>query len=895
MFTCFLRQALGDPRRPISVIPLLGDQERAYLLGGFRGQLCSPAHELSLAAPFGNYAQEHPDEIALISESRTITYGELNECSSRLAWFLGAVGVEEGDRVAVCMQVGPALVETLYAIAKVGAAYAPLDASFPEARLASMLEVLAVTHVVTDRASRSAIPDGDWDVVVLEDHAEAIGESDTSPIVLHRKPSAACYIMHTSGSSGVPKAVQFPTDLAIMSMRSLQVRYPVQPGDVHIFKTPFTFDVSIWEIFWPLYYGGKLVISRAGGHRDPDCLRELIENNGVTLINFVPSMLATFLLALRQGECPSVRWIFSGGERLTPGVRDSFFQKLPHARLVNLYGPTETHAVADTELNSNDHGDYIPIGSPSSAFQLYLLDDEFEPVPFGNPGELFIANPVGLAHGYLGQPALTAERFIPDPFGASGSRLYRTGDLCRYYSNGELEFLRRKDRQLKVAGNRIEPDEIEHAILSHPAISQCVVATTGDGADCRLVAYVVDRDGQTAKGDDLHNYLAELLPPYMVPSEIVTVAQIPTTPNGKTDLVGLGEERARQLRGLAMLVAIETPASELQGRVEEIFREVLNRPAIDRAKSFFDLGGHSLMAIQVIMRCQAEFGVKLPMHIMYTFGSVKSLAEQIEFARESQWQSLVPMATSPGSALALVFVHGAEGTVSPFYTLANLLSNDFDVFALEAPGVDGDCRPCPTLAAYGEHYAPIIRALCQARPVVLIGWSFGGNVAVEITHQLSQLPKLPGNSSLQVILLDSFVMTTGKGPSCDIEAAYQVLRDFDYPGMLTLQQLEGATEVRTRIHRVLENNLRAFVEYTPHIYTEPVHCIRAAGGWPGLTGIPSASYNDGYRGWAGWLPQIRLHSVPGDHFTILSEVHSEVLAATISSIVGISSSNTGRR
>ncbi|MCP9823849.1 amino acid adenylation domain-containing protein [Synechococcus sp. EJ6-Ellesmere] len=884
MFSCLLRQALLEPSKPISNIPLLGHQERIHLLGSFRGQLMSPDDAMSLAAPFEDYARQHPEEIALLSGSRSFTYGELNERSSRLAWFLRAIGVKEGDRVAVCMQMGVSLVEALYAVVKVGAAYAPMDGSYAQARLSSMLETMAVTHVVTDRASRPAVQGGDWEVVTLEDYAEAIGASDTRPIELHRKPSAACYIMHTSGTSGVPKAVQFPTDLAIMSMRSLQARYPVQTGDVHIFKTPFTFDVSIWEIFWPLYYGGKLVVAEVGAHRNPDCLLELIENHGVTLINFVPSMLETFLLSLPLGACTSIKWIFSGGERLSSRIRESCFEKLPNARLVNLYGPTETHGVADTEImRSNNHGSYVPIGTPSSVFQLYLLDEELEPVPFGVPGELYIGNPFGLAHGYLGQPALTAERFIPDPFGVPGSRLYRTGDLCRYYSNGELEFVGRKDRQLKVAGIRIEPDEIEQAILSHPSIFQCVVAAAGEGADCRLVAYVVNSSDLAAEREEIFRHLTGVLPPYLVPSEIVTVDAIPTTPSGKTDLEGLSEERARQL--LTTTSAVEPLVSESEGRVRCIFQEALNRPIVDLTASFFELGGHSLMAIQVVIRCQAEFGVKLPLHILYTSGSVKALAEAIELARQSQWQCLVPLATSPGSKPALVFVHGAEGTVSPFYNLANLLSDRFDVFAFQAPGLDGDTEPCSTIAAYCEQYAPIIHSLCQDRQLILIGWSFGGNIALEVAKQLSTQREGPSDPLFKVILLDSFVMRVGRnGATSDMEAAYRLLREFDYPGMRALQQLEGPTEVWSRIHRVLENNLRAFLEYEPAVCTTPIHFLYADEGWPDLQGAPAAAYNDEDRGWGDQLPHIRRHSVPGDHFSLLSKQHSDAVAKTISAI-----------
>ncbi|MGR9463072.1 amino acid adenylation domain-containing protein [Rhizobium leguminosarum] len=879
LFLSFLRRVLSDPSRPLQAIGLLDENERGFLLSSYRAELVQPAKEASLAAPFESYAKQHPNDTALLCEGLAISYSALNKRSSQVAHFVRALGFGEGARIAVCMQAGVGLIETLYAVAKMGAIYVPIDSDFPKARLVDMLNNLSVPIILTDRASRASLPEGDWKIEILEDHANAIADKNDDPITLHRRSGAACYIMHTSGSSGLPKAVQFPTDVAIMSMRSLQSRYPVEPGDVHIFKTPFTFDVSIWEIFWPLYYGGKLVIGRPTGHRDLTYLRELIEANGVTLVNIVPSLLDSFLCQVPQRACPSLRWIFSGGERLSPATRNRCFETLPHSRLVNLYGPTETHAVADEELSREVKGDYVPIGHPSAAFQLYVLDNNFEPVPMGVVGELFIGNPVGVAHGYIGQPALTAECFVPDPFGLSGGRLYRTGDLCRYYSNGELEYVGRRDRQLKVGGIRIEPGEIEMAFLSRPEVAQCVVTSIGEGSSRRLLAYIVLDAKAKCECNEIGQHTAAILPRHLVPSEIVAVTAIPTTPNGKVDLAGLDRERTRQLEASINQAISGTLETATERCVYELFEEVLNRSGIDPAVSFFELGGHSLMAIQALTRCQTEFSVKLPLQLMYTANSVKALAAAIDSVREIQAQALVPLACtgSREDTPAIVFIHGADGTVAPFLALAQRMGRRFDIFALQAPSIDNVGELCRTVPAYVEYYLPLVLSLRQTREIVLIGWSFGGNVAVEIARDLNAANLPP----LHTILLDSFVIS-GRSRA---ESAYEALNRFDYPAIKALQQLDGAGEAAECIRRVLDNNLHAFVEYVPTPYLAPIHVIKACDGWPGLLGEPAVAYNDRSRGWGDLLPFIEWREVPGDHFSFLASSDGESLAQTILEII----------
>uniref|UniRef100_UPI0028F10F1C AMP-binding protein n=1 Tax=unclassified Bradyrhizobium TaxID=2631580 RepID=UPI0028F10F1C len=393
--------------------------------------------------------------------------------------------------------------------------------------------------------------------------------------------------------------------------------------DVVLQKTPFGFDVSVWELFWPLTQGAELVIARPGGHQDPAYLSELIERHGVTVMHFVPSMLQAFLEAGELGRCGSLREVICSGEALPVETQNRFLAALP-SRLHNLYGPTEAAVdVSFWPCRSEPEQTQVPIGRPISNIQLYVLDADLEPVPVGVAGELYIGG-VGLARGYLHRPGLTAERFVPSPF-ARGERLYRTGDLARWRADGVLDYLGRLDHQVKLRGFRIELGEIEAALLAQAGVAQAAVVLREDGGSKRLVAYVVAQPDAVTDGDALRGQLQRILPDYMVPSAIVVLASLPLTPNGKLDRNALP---APERQGPAETMV--APRNATEATLAAIWRDVLKREQISVTDNFFALGGDSLSATRAIARTQKELKLNVPLKAMFEARTLEELAERLD-------------------------------------------------------------------------------------------------------------------------------------------------------------------------------------------------------------------------------------------------------------------------
>jgi acyl-coenzyme A synthetase/AMP-(fatty) acid ligase/acyl carrier protein len=393
-------------------------------------------------------------------------------------------------------------------------------------------------------------------------------------------------------------------------------------------KTPFSFDVSVWEFFWPLITGARLVVARPEGHRDPAYLSEVIHTHGVTTLHFVPSMLRAFVEHGDAGRCASLRRVMSSGEALPAELVGRFFEVLPRAELHNLYGPTE--AAVDVTYHACSPGDaerVVPIGRPVANTRIYVLDRGGAPTPVGVPGELHIGG-VQVGRGYLGRPALTAEKFIPDPFASqAGARLYRTGDLARWRADGAVEYLGRMDHQVKIRGFRVELGEIEAVLAAHPALRETAVLAREDApGDVRLVAYAAPAG---AAPDALRAYLRERLPEHMVPAAFVLLDALPLSPNGKLDRRALPAPE-RGARGSAPYVA---PRSDAEATLAAIWSDVLGVEQVGVHDHFFDLGGYSLLAVQVASRVQAAFGVSLPLHTLFQAPTVEALSQRIARAQ----------------------------------------------------------------------------------------------------------------------------------------------------------------------------------------------------------------------------------------------------------------------
>ena len=625
-FRHLLTSLANEPDVPMTEHPLIDHDERDRIVRRLNPYRCPDVDDRGLTAPFEEQVERSPDAVALVDEYGTsVRYHDLNERANRLARFLRSRSAGRGTRVGVCLDRGIDQIVAIYAAVKAGATYVPLDAELPEARLSYMIEDSAPRLVLTDPASRGRIPPGTWEVydVVTDRGRWAAGDSTNLPV--DGGEAALLNILYTSGTTGRPKGVAYPTDGAQAHLRWMQLRYPFQPGDCAVFKTSPGFDVSIWEIFWPLHHGARLVICRPGGHRDPRHLARLVEAHGVTTIFLAPTVMTPFLEQVSADRVGALRWALCAGEPITQRLRDRFYARLPATALVNCYGPTEAGAVTDIVVDP-DAGGAVPIGRPAEHFRLTVLDEELGLAPVGMPGEVYISSGTGLAHAYWRAAGRTAERFVADPYGPPGSRMYRTGDLGRYRNDGVLDYLGRIDRQIKVRGMRVEPGEIESVLAAHPAVGDCAVLAHGDPV--RLLGFVVPADGETADETAILQHAASVLPVHMRPERVVPVAHIPANINGKVDKDALIRLWDAVRDGEREFVP---PADDVEATLVEIYGRLLDTPRVSVLDTFAQLGGHSLLAFQLLDECEQRLRTKPDVTLLLT-GRLRDVAASIRVA-----------------------------------------------------------------------------------------------------------------------------------------------------------------------------------------------------------------------------------------------------------------------
>jgi amino acid adenylation domain-containing protein len=605
-FLQLLAGVADDPDLPMREHPLVGAEERERILHGLNPQRDPTFRYRTMAEPFQEQVERTPDAIALQDEDgNTVTYRELNERANRLAHHLRARGAGPGTRLAIFLQRGIHQVVAFYAAVKTGATYVPLDADLPDQRIALMLADSGPRHVLTDPACRGRLPDGPWQVHNV--HAERVWSDRPATDPLDDGATAEpIHILYTSGTTGRPKGVVSRTPGTLANVFWMQREYPFHLGDTALYKTYAGFDVHIWEIFWPLYHGARVVICRPGGERDPRHLARLVREYDVSMIFVVTTLMPAFLDEMSGGGADALRWVVCGGESMSPRIPKAFYATLPGSHLVNAFGPTEAGPVTDNIIAPDWDGSFVPVGRPADNFRVTVLDSNLDLVPVGTPGEAYISGAVGLADGYWRQPGRTAERFVADPYGPPGSRMYRTGDLCRLREDGTLDHLGRIDRQVKIRGLRIEPGEVESVLAAHPSVGDCVVIAHGQ--PLRLLAFVVPASGICTADLDTAAILdlAAGLPRQMRPERVVPVDRIPATVNGKLDqnqLIKIWQDVTERER------TVVPPADELEAALVEIYRRVLGRSPISMLDTFAQLGGHSLLTLRLRDECQATLRV----------------------------------------------------------------------------------------------------------------------------------------------------------------------------------------------------------------------------------------------------------------------------------------------
>ncbi|GGC77018.1 non-ribosomal peptide synthase/polyketide synthase [Hoyosella rhizosphaerae] len=586
--------------------------------------------DTTLVELFAQQVARTPDAIALKYRNRSLTYAELDEWSNRLARHLIGLGVGPESRVALVMRRSLEMVVGMYAIVKAGGAYVPVDPDHPADRIEWVLTSSDPVCVVTTTRDRvpSAAGITALELDKLDVSGHDAGELMDTELVGPILPDNIAYIIYTSGSTGRPKGVAVSHRAIVNRLLWMQDEYQLTPADVVLQKTPFTFDVSVWEFFWPLQIGSKLVIALPDGHRDPAYLAELIARERVSVLHFVPSMLAVFVAAAAESgwrdSISTLRLVFASGEALAPNTAASL-AALSDTELHNLYGPTEAAVDVTYHQYTADDTVTVPIGAPVWNTQVYVLDNRLSPVPIGVHGELYLAG-IQLARGYVGRPDLSADRFVANPYGEPGERMYRTGDLVRWRKNGEIEYIGRTDFQVKLRGLRIELGEIEAVLQTADNVDQSVVVLHHDAAaGDQLVGYVTAQAGTSVSVEGIKKYAAGKLPEYMVPRVIMALDEFPLNINGKLDRKALPTPELGTAVG-----AYIAPSGPVEEIIAGIFAEVTSREHVGATTSFFDLGGNSLSATLVTTRINDAFGAELTLRDLFESPTVAGLAAMVE-------------------------------------------------------------------------------------------------------------------------------------------------------------------------------------------------------------------------------------------------------------------------
>jgi amino acid adenylation domain-containing protein len=629
-----LESIIANPEQHLSEVRMLTERERKQILVDWNDTSSKYPHDRCIHQLFEEQVEQIPDAVAVVYGDQQLTYRELNASANQLAHYLKNFGVEPEVLVGICVQRSLEMVVGLLGILKAGGAYVPLDPAYPRERLAFMLKDSQVPVLLTQNCLLNELPelqarviclDKDWKVIAKE------SDENSNSSVSVNNPA---YLIYTSGSTGTPKGVLGLHRGAVNRFHWMWQTYPFKPNEICCQKTSLNFLDSLWEIFGPLLQGIPTVIIPDEAVKDPQLLVQTLASEGVTRIVLVPSLLKVILDVFDdiQSRLSHLNIWVTSGEMISGELTQRFKESMPEATLLNLYGSSEVSADCTWyETHGVELCHNIPIGRPIANTQVYILDAQLQPVPIGVAGQLYTGGD-GLARGYLNRQELTAENFIPDPFSEDpAARLYKTGDLARYLPDGNIEYLGRKDHQVKVRGFRVELGEIESQLKGLETVSNCVVVLREDRpADQRLTAYYVCKEGQAVSESEVRRKLQAKLPGYMVPQHFVELSLIPLTPSGKVDRQALP---APDVVRPDLQEAFVAPRSQSEELVAGIWSNVLGLERIGVYDSFFELGGHSLLVVRIVSRIREAFGVELPVRSLFEVQTIAGLTELIETIR----------------------------------------------------------------------------------------------------------------------------------------------------------------------------------------------------------------------------------------------------------------------
>jgi amino acid adenylation domain-containing protein len=886
-----LREVVRSPDTLVGKIPVMNAAMIQEQLNKWNDTKVDYPKEKPLHQIISETAARYSNNIALKFNNEELTYTQLNQKANQLAAVLIENGVKVGDKVAISLDRSAELVVALLAIIKAGATYIPLDPIFPINRINYMLEDSAAVVLLTSNTYKGQyVPNAKE--IILDDIWAGLSNYPAIDPDVKVKGEDLIYILYTSGSTGQPKGVQIKHHNVVNFLYSMQKEPGLTDTDKLLAVTTISFDIAGLELWLPLITGAQIVLADSAAAKDGNALLGIIKKEKITVMQATPY---TWRIMLEAGWDKEKIKVICGGEALPMDLAQRILDRA--TSLWNVYGPTETTIWSTLKEVTADDG-FISIGKPIDNTQIYILDKFQNPLIAGAAGEIYIGGE-GIAHGYLNQPELTAEKFVSDPFlDEPGAKMYRTGDLGTFTPDGNLMYLSRIDAQVKIRGYRIETGEIEFNLAKEDNIKQAVVIARADsnGVD-KLVAYVILKDAHSQDSSELiqqwRSNLRASVPDYMVPDNFVLIDAMPMTPNGKVDKKALAAQDIASVETVKYIA----PRTDIEKLVADIWIELLGIEKVGIHDNFFELGGHSLIAVQVMARIEKETGKRLPLAILFENSTVEKLSLMLEMDGKSiTWDSLVPIKPN-GTKVPIYIVHGAGLNVLLFNTLAKHMDEDQPVYGMQAKGLNGVDEPLSRIEDIAAHYISAIRAQNPDGPYALAGFSFGGIIAYEMTRQLEALNK-------EVRMLAMFDTYAYRTPFYDPWLVKNVKRGLYFGrkvwhALLFKDGFEKTIKTRTKAvkrgvtrllwkvkfgkqqqqtgffgyaNKIDETNNIAQKHYKIQPYNTSIELFRAE---------VRSFYLDDYE-YMGWKPYalngVNIHKIPGEHNTIFKEPNDKEFA-----------------
>ncbi len=875
-FRMLLEAAAANPESHLSELPLLTRAEQEQLLEWNNTAVDYP-RDISLNRFIEQQVERTPGAVALGYESQELSYRELNSRANQLAHYLLKLGVGPDVLVGLCVERSVEMVVALLGTVKAGGAYVPLDPEYPIDRLESMLDDAKPAVVLMQAHLMKRLPKTSIQVICLDRDWHLLANESTENPQIQIAGTNLAYAIYTSGSTGKPKGVPNTHEGIVNRLLWMQDMYRLTPADRVLQKTPYSFDVSVWEFFWPLMTGARLVIARHGGHKDPVYLSKIIREQNITTVHFVPSMLGIFLDGDGVENCRSLRQVFASGEALPFELQQRFFERLK-AELHNLYGPTEA-AVDVTYFRCRPDTDrsIVPIGRPVANTQIYILDSQVRPVPVRVAGELHIGGRQ-LARGYLNRPDLTAEKFIRSPFSDDPqARLYKTGDLARYLPDGNIEYLGRIDHQVKLRGFRIELGEIESVLAEYSLVRQAVVTVREDvpgSGNKYLIAYLVLSGSQNVNINKVRDHAKAKLPEYMVPAKFMVLDKLPMTTSGKVDRKKLpAPEPERKARTQVV------PRTELESLLASIYRRVLGTGSVGVTDDFFDLGGDSLMAARMLSEIYADTGKQIPLALLFRGATPEYLARVIEQDADLPPDPVAMMIQSGDSVPPFFAVVPPGENAVGYVKLARHIGPAKPFYKLQGPGAVLVDRPYTDqeMQALAEQYVDAMRSVQAEGPYYFGGLCDGAHIAVRMARKLDE----DGQKIAMLAIFDTWVLENSQRHLLWL-VHYYADRLRQFRKLPVRRRLQIVARTISNLTRLITRHSQDRGAWSKTYWPDKSFVPPRFSGRITLFKRPKQPYyyvNDPQMGWGRRAAGgIDMQVVPIEHEEMLREPHVEVLA-----------------